>query len=314
MHTNLGTKTGHITGANTGFGLQLALKALAEGDRVIAAVRSPSKIPAASPLLDNPNVRILPFDLSLSQPELDAHAWAAFQAFSSSSSSSPEEERGRIDVLVNNAAYAYMGAIEETEDALVKKQFDINVFGILRTIRAFLPGLRAQGSGMIMNVSSIGGLRGYPSNGVYCATKFAVEGITEALAEEIKPFGLTAVIVQPGYFRTSFLAGIASTTAGSGLGRENLAPAIEAYKGTTAHEAREAFWKYDGKQPGDPVEGAKRMWEYVAGEGLFRDKGERLLRLPLGTDTGTEMRRVAGELERTAEYYEEVWRSTDFKD
>jgi len=282
---------------------------------VIAAVRSPSKIPAASPLLNNPNVRILPFDLSLSQPELDAHAQAAFQAFSSSSSSPSEKEEGktgRIDVLVNNAAYAYMGAIEETEDSLVKKQFDINVFGILRTIRAFLPLLRAQGSGTIMNVSSIGGLRGYPSNGVYCATKFAVEGITEALAEEIKPFGLRAVIVQPGYFRTSFLAGIASTGS-SGLGRENLAPPIEAYKGTTAHEAREAFWKYDGKQPGDPVEGAKRMWEYVAGEGLFKGKEEKLLRLPLGTDTGTEMRRVAGELERTAGYYEEVWRSTDFK-
>lgn len=282
---------------------------------MIAAVRSPSKIPAASPLLNNPNVRILPFDLSLSQPELDAHAQAAFQAFSSSSSSPSEKEEGktgRIDVLVNNAAYAYMGAIEETEDSLVKKQFDINVFGILRTIRAFLPLLRAQGSGTIMNVSSIGGLRGYPSNGVYCATKFAVEGITEALAEEIKPFGLRAVIVQPGYFRTSFLAGIASTGS-SGLGRENLAPPIEAYKGTTAHEAREAFWKYDGKQPGDPVEGAKRMWEYVAGEGLFKGKEEKLLRLPLGTDTGTEMRRVAGELERTAGYYEEVWRSTDFK-
>lgn len=285
----------HITGANTGFGLALALKAISSGDLVVAAVRTPSKVPSS---LLVPSVKVLQFDLSLSQPDLNAYAALAHSAF------------GRIDVLVNNAGYAYMGAIEETEDAFVKKQFDINVFGILRTIRAFVPAMREQKSGMIMNVSSIGGLKGYPSNGVYCATKWALEGITEALAEEVAPFGLQVVIVEPGYFRTTFLAGVAG---GGGPSKESLAPEIEAYKGTTAHEARAAFWKYDGKQPGNPEEGAARMWEYVAGEGLFKGK-ERLLRLPLGTDTGTQMRKTAEELEKTARYYEEVWRSTDFKE
>ncbi|KAK5653814.1 hypothetical protein OQA88_7972 [Cercophora sp. LCS_1] len=283
----------HITGANTGFGLELALKALRSGDLVIAAIRTPSKAPPS--LLNNPSVKILPFDLSHAQDVQNAHASASFSAF------------GRVDVLVNNAAYAYMGAIEETEDAQVQKQFDINVFGILRTIRAFLPGLRAQGTGFILNVSSIGGLHGYPSNGVYCATKFALEGITEALAAEIEPFGLKAVIVEPGYFRTAFLKG---ATSGGG---ENIAPENPAYEGTVAHEARKAFWAYNGKQPGNPVEGAARMWEYVAGEGLFQGK-ERLLRLPLGTDTGTQMRKFAADLERTANEYEEVWSSTDFKE
>ncbi|KAK0616471.1 hypothetical protein B0T14DRAFT_497707 [Immersiella caudata] len=285
----------HITGANTGFGLELALKALREGDRVIAAVRSPSKVP---PSLLIPSVKVLPYDLSLSQSDLDSYATTAFSAF------------GTIDVLVNNAAYAYMGAIEETEDARVQKQFDINVFGVLRTIRAFLPGLRKQGSGTIMNVSSIGGIHSYPSNGAYCATKFALEGISEALAAEVEPFGIKVTIVEPGYFRTAFLASVAGS---AGPGADFLAEENPAYAGTVAHEARKAFWAYNGKQPGNPVEGAARMWEYVAGEGLFKGK-ERLLRLPLGTDTGTQMRKTAEEYLKTADYYEEVWKSTDFKE
>ncbi|KAK0644074.1 hypothetical protein B0T16DRAFT_333337 [Cercophora newfieldiana] len=285
----------HITGANTGFGLELALKALREGDLVIAAVRTPSKVP---PSLLNDSVRVLPYDLSLSQLALNTYASTAFSAF------------GRIDVLVNNAAYAYMGALEETDDERVKKQFDINVFGVLRTIRAFLPGLRAQGSGTIMNVSSIGGIHSYPSNGAYCATKFAIEAISEALAAEVEGFGIRVTIVEPGYFRTAFLASVAGA---GGPGADFLAEENPAYNGTVAHEARAAFWAYNGKQPGNPVEGAARMWEYVAGEGLFKGK-ERLLRLPLGTDTGAQMRKTADELKRTADYYEDVWSSTDFKE
>lgn len=162
-------------------------------------MRSPSKVP---PTLQVPNVKVLQFDLSLPQPELNAYAAHAFADF------------GQVDVLVNNAGYGYMGAIEETEDALVKKQFDINVLGILRTIRAVLPVLREAKSGKVMNLSSVGGLHGYPSNGVYCATKFAIEGITEALAAEIAPFGIRAVIVEPGYFRTSFLTGVSGSDGG----------------------------------------------------------------------------------------------------
>ncbi|KAH8896400.1 NAD(P)-binding protein, partial [Thozetella sp. PMI_491] len=185
----------HISGANTGFGLELSLKALQEGDRVIAAVRSPNKVPES---LQRPEVKVLKFDLAWTQSEMNTYAEQAFAAF------------GKIDVVVNNAAFAYMGAIEESEDSAVKAQFDTNVFALLRITRAVLPSLRSQGSGLIMNLSSIGGLHGYPSNGIYCATKFAVEGITESLAAEIEPFGLKATIVEPGYFRTAFLANPAS--------------------------------------------------------------------------------------------------------
>jgi len=169
-------------------------------------VRSPSKVP---PTLQVPNVKVLQFDLSLPQPELNAYAAHAFADF------------GQVDVLVNNAGYGYMGTIEETEDALVKKQFDINVLGILRTIRAVLPVLREAKSGTVMNLSSVGGLHGYPSNGVYCATKFAIEGITEALAAEIAPFGMRAVIVEPGYFRTSFLTGVSGSDGGDNIARRS---------------------------------------------------------------------------------------------
>ncbi|KAL3431926.1 hypothetical protein BDV09DRAFT_137544 [Aspergillus tetrazonus] len=278
----------HISGANTGLGLELALKALSEGDRVIAAVRTPSKVPDS---LKRDDVEIHQFDLSWPQEAMDIYAKKAFAAF------------GKIDVLVNSAGYSYMGAIEESEDAAVKTQFDINVFAQLRLIRAALPHLRSQGSGTIINFSSIGGLISGPSNGIYCATKFALEGLTQALAAEIAPFGLKALVVEPGYFRTSFLSAVTSGT--------NIAPALEVYEGTAAHEARKAFFDYDGNQRGDPKEGVKRIWEYVTDEGLLKGK-EKLLRLPLGSDTGSVLTAVAKELEKTAEVYEEVWRSTDF--
>ncbi|KAL4937779.1 hypothetical protein BDV06DRAFT_232344 [Aspergillus oleicola] len=278
----------HITGANTGLGLELCLKALSEGDRVIAAVRTPSKAPES---LQRPDVRILQFDLSWDQRQMDEYATKAIQVF------------GRLDVVVNNAGYSYMGAIEESEDTAVKSQFDTNVFAPLRLTRSFLPHLRSQGTGTILNISSIGGLRSYASNGIYCASKFALEGVTEALATEIAPFGLNAFIVEPGYFRTDFLA---SVTAGS-----NIAPAMGVYKGTVADEARKQFGEIAGRQRGDPKEGAKRIWEFVADEGLLKGR-EKLLRLPLGSDTGEVMKELARELERTVDVYEDVWGSTDF--
>ncbi|KAK5062835.1 hypothetical protein LTR84_004910 [Exophiala bonariae] len=279
-----------ITGANTGIGLEIALKALKEGDKVIAAVRSPEKVPET---LKTDNVSILRFDLSWSQEKVNVFAKEAVGAF------------GKIDVLVNNAGYAYMGGIEEISDENVKQQYEINVFGILRVIRAFLPDLRAQRSGLILNFSSIGGFHGYPGNGIYCSTKFALEGITEALAQEVASFGIDAAIVEPGYFRTNFLA---SASAG-----QNLAPAMSEYENTPVGEARQAFVKYNLKQPGNPVILAERVWEYAARKGLFADR-KRRLRLPLGSDTGAQLRSFIADLQETAEEYREVYESTDFKD
>lgn len=187
----------------------------------------------------------------------------------------------------------------------MKQQYEINVFGILRVIRAFLPHLRAQKSGLILNFSSVGGFRGYPANGIYCSTKFALEGITDALAQEVAPFGIDAAIVEPGYFRTNFLA---SASAG-----QNLAPAIPEYENTPVGRARQAFSKYNLKQPGNPVILAERVWEYAARKGLFADRTRRL-RLPLGSDTGAQLRAYIADLQETVDEYREVYESTDFKD
>lgn len=173
---------------------------------------------------------------------------------------------------------------------------------MLRIIRATLPYFRAQGSGLILNLSSVGGYRGLASTGVYCATKFAVEGLTQALAIEVAPFGIDAATVEPGYFRTAFLANPASGA--------NLAKPIAAYEGTPADEARKAIEIYNGRQPGDPKEGAARMWEFGARKGMFEGR-KRLRRLPLGTDAGTAMKEEGESFLETAKLYEDVWRSTD---
>jgi NAD(P)-dependent dehydrogenase (short-subunit alcohol dehydrogenase family) len=277
-----------ITGANAGFGLAVSLKAIREGDSVIAAVRSPSKVPES---LKAPNVSVIEFDLSWGPSKMEAAMKIAYDAF------------GRIDVLFNNAGFGQMGAIEETTDEETKAQFDINVFGVLRTCRAALPYLRSQKSGTILNVSSIGGLRSGPACGLYCATKFAIEGLTQTLSAELEPFGIRAICIEPGYFRTAFLSDV---SAGGNQGTR-----ISAYEGTISHQVLEIFAAVNGNQPGNPEIGADRIWEAVHGVGLMAGK-KILQRLPLGSDAGAQLANTAQELLETAKEYEDVWKSTDY--
>lgn len=279
-----------ISGANTGLGLELALKVLLEGERVIAAVRTPSKIPDS---LKVDSVKTIAFDLTWSQAKINSFAQEAWAAF------------GKIDVVVNNAGFGYFGAIEESEDDALLNQFDINVFGIVRVLRAVLPNLRAQKSGTIVNISSVGGLVSPPGNGLYCATKHALEAITQSLAAEIAPFGIRALAVEPGYFRTEFLKNPAAGQA--------IAPRIPEYDGTPARDATDALSLYNGRQPGDPKIGAVRMWEAVTGEGLF--KGKKVFgRVVLGTDSATYIRNSINQIGEILDEYEEVWKSTDIKE
>jgi len=152
-------------------------------------------------------------------------------------------------------------------------------------------------------MSSCVGFVSFPSNGIYCASKFAVEGLTQALATEVASFGITCVLIEPGYFRTEFLA--------DGRAGQNAAPAIDAYDGTIAHQARDAVLKADGVQRGDPKRGAARIWEYVADEGMFKGK-KKLLRMPLGSDCGGYLKDHIAGLAEILETYEDVWKSTDF--
>lgn len=176
-------------------------------------------------------------------------------------------EFGRIDIVVNNAGYGLIGAIEEVSDKAARDLFDVNVFGALNTLRATLPTLRAQRSGHVLNIGSVGGFATAPAAGLYGASKFALEGISEALHGELAPLGVRVTIVEPGGFRTDFLnsssiqvepPSIADYDAGAGPVRESLAA-------------------FDGRQPGDPVKAAKAIVDVT-------EVAEPPLRLQLGAD------------------------------
>jgi NAD(P)-dependent dehydrogenase (short-subunit alcohol dehydrogenase family) len=185
-------KVWFLTGASRGFGLEIARKILSRGDRVVATARRAGQIAANFP---DAGDALLAVDLDVTNGDQAAQAvQAAVDKF------------GRIDVLVNNAGRGLLGAVEEASDASVRAVYEVNVFGALTVQRAVLPVMRRQRSGHIINISSVGGLQGSAGWGIYCSTKFAVEGFSEALAQEVKPLGIAVTIVEPGYFRTDFLA------------------------------------------------------------------------------------------------------------
>ena len=179
-------KTWFITGASRGFGALIMEAALAS-DTVVATARDPSSI------ADHPRLFKLPLDVTNEGQARDAAASAI-------------EKFGRIDILVNNAGYGLLGAVEEASAIEVERVFATNVFGLLNVTRAVLPYMRSRRFGHIINMSSIGGYASSPGWGVYCATKFAVEGVSEALSIELAPLGIHATVVEPGYFRTDFLS------------------------------------------------------------------------------------------------------------
>ncbi|CTQ50517.1 oxidoreductase [Jannaschia donghaensis] len=184
------TKVWFITGASRGMGLEIAKAALAAGDRVVATGRDVGTVEAALPKGDD--VLALALDVT-DAGRAEVAVGEAVERF------------GRIDVLVNNAGYGQLGVFEEIEAKTIARQFDTNVHGLMHVTRAVLPVMRAQKGGHVFNISSVGGALGFDIAGIYCATKFAVEGFSECLALEVKPFGIGVTIVEPGFFRTDFL-------------------------------------------------------------------------------------------------------------
>src|SRR5215470_3307041 len=187
-------KTWFITGATRGFGALIMQAALASDDAVVATARDPSSIAG------DPRLLKLPLDVTNEEQARDA-ATRGIEKF------------GRIDVLMNNAGYGLLGAVEEANALEVERVFATNVFGLLNVTRTVLPDMRKRRSGHIINMSSVGGYASYPGWGVYCATKFAVEGISEALSIELAPLGIHATVVEPGFFRTDFLSGTSLSSA-----------------------------------------------------------------------------------------------------
>jgi NAD(P)-dependent dehydrogenase (short-subunit alcohol dehydrogenase family) len=230
-------RTWLITGTSKGFGHELVRSALQRGDNVVATSRSPQEVAARFSAYAD---RLLTLPLDLREGESIHNAVE-----------SAVEHFGKIDVLVNNAGYGLLGAIEEVSDREINEIFEINVFGLMRLTRAVLPYLRKQRSGHIVNFSSIAGLVGSPGVGIYNATKFAVEGISEALAKEVAPFGIGVTVVEPGPYRTDFLAAVEKA--------EKILPDYN----ETAGKSREYFEMRHGKQEGDPAKGADTIIEAI---------------------------------------------------
>lgn len=235
------SKVWYITGASKGLGVSLVKKLLSKGYRVAATSRD---IEALETAIGKKADSFLPLAVTLTDEEsVRKSIGDTLQHF------------GSIDVIVNNAGYGMIGALEELTDAEARANFDVNVFGSLNVIRQAMPHLREQKSGHIFNIASIGGFSGgFPGFGIYCATKFAVHGLTESLAHEIKDFGLFATVVMPGYFRTSFLSSGSLSTPNN---------EIAAYASVRATQTTHTD-QYNGQQAGDPDKAADVMIEVAA--------------------------------------------------
>jgi NAD(P)-dependent dehydrogenase (short-subunit alcohol dehydrogenase family) len=222
-----------ITGCTTGFGRVLAQQVLAKGWRAVVTGRGRDRI---ADLIVGCEDRALALDLDVNDSgQIKAAVEAALARF------------GAIDVLVNNAGYGYMAAVEEGDEAEIRAQFDANVFGLFAMTRAVLPAMRKQRKGHVINISSVAGLVGFAGSSYYASSKHAVEGFSDSLAAEVGPLGIKVTCIEPGPFRTDW--------AGRSLHQD--APKLDDYASTAARMA--AMAGYSGKQPGDPAKAAQAM-------------------------------------------------------
>ncbi len=230
-----------ITGASKGLGLDLVTQLLQQGHRVAATSRNGAELRRA---VGSESTDFLPLTVDLAN---EASVGKAVQATIG--------QFGRIDVVVNNAGYGQLGSLEELTDAEARANFEVNVFGTLNVIRRVMPQLRQQQSGHILNLSSIAGITGgFPGWGIYCATKFAVEGLSESLAAEVAPFGIKVTVVEPGYFRTEFLSSGSLQTPSVPIEEYALVRQSEA-----VHQGQ-----IRGNQPGDPAKAAAALIQIAA--------------------------------------------------
>ncbi|WP_457322805.1 oxidoreductase [Roseateles sp. P5_E11] len=275
-------KVWFITGASRGFGLEVARAALARGDKVVATARQPQSVTSALGAHDD----LLAVALDVTdEVQGQAAARAAIDRF------------GRIDVLLNNAGYGLLGAVEDASASEVERQFATNVFGLLAVTRAVLPYMRERRSGHIINISSIGGYIAYPGWGVYGASKFAVEGLTEALAMELAPLGVYATVAEPGFFRTDFLADQSVVRT---------AKEIPDYTETVG-QMRQFATAANGQQPGDPLKFAQAML-------TLADSPKPPVRLPVGSDTIVAIDKKHRQVEAELAAWRELAESTDHDD
>ena len=269
-----------ITGCSTGLGRALAIAVLQRGHRAAVTARDPGQV--RDIVAGYPQKAIaLQLDVA-SEAQINRAVIAAEKAF------------GRIDLLVNNAGYGYLAAVEEGEEAEIRAMFETNFFGLAVLTRRVLPGMRNRKRGHVINVSSVGGLIGNPSAGYYNATKFAVEGLSEALAKEVEPLGLHVTVIEPGPFRTDW------------AGRSLKVPrnAIEAYA-STAGARRNQIAGYSGKQAGDPERAAQAIIRVA-------ESPNPPMNLILGKDGLKRVREKLDKFTETLRQWENVTLGADF--
>ncbi len=271
------SKVWFVTGASSGFGREIVEEALKHGDRVVAAVRSPDSL---RELAGRDDVLVVRLDVTKKE-DIAAAVRSAIEKF------------GGVDVLVNNAGFSIVGAVEETSEGELRETMETMFFGAVALTQAILPLMRQQRSGTIVQITSMGGLTTAPGFGAYCAAKHALEGLSECLAQEVAPFGVRVLIVEPGAFRTALFGS-----------RFRRMPEIGAYAATVG-PTRAYASQNDGVQQGDPAKAAAAIVEIVSSDSIP-------LRLPLGADAVEGIRqklsRVSADVDRT----ESIARATAF--
>jgi NAD(P)-dependent dehydrogenase (short-subunit alcohol dehydrogenase family) len=269
-----------ITGCSTGFGRALAEAVLKNGDYLLATAREPQQLCA---LIEHYPETAKAVRLDVTSPQdIQAAVDTSIATFS------------RIDVLVNNAGHGFIAALEEVSDDEIHQFFETNFFGAIRLMRAVLPVMRQQGSGHIINLSSTAGLVGFAGSSIYCGAKFALEGTSEALAKEVKSFGIKVTLIEPGAFRTDF----------NGRSLAAAEQSIDAYA-TLSSSLLQWFKDMDGKQPGNPRLAAQAIIEAV-------ESPDPPMRLALGTDAMSLIQEKLEWLKTDLDTWQQVTVSTDY--
>lgn len=272
-------KVWFVTGASRGLGAEIAKAILATGDTLVATAR---KTEALDYLGSPENLLKVALDVT-NEEQVKAAVSKGLSQF------------GRIDVVVNNAGYGVLGAVEETSAEEVEGVYRTNVFGLLNVVRAVLPSMRARHAGHIMNISSIGGYAGFQGWGIYGSTKFALEGITEAMYAELKPLGIHVTVVEPGFFRTNFLDATSLIET-----KTRISDYAE-----TVGQMREFAGGHNGQQPGDPTKLAQALL-------TLANMDEPPVRLPLGSDTLARIEKKNAFVTEQTARYKDLSLSTDF--
>ncbi|GGZ21882.1 short-chain dehydrogenase/reductase [Echinicola pacifica] len=274
-------KVWFITGASKGMGLEITKAVLDNGDKVIATSRNTE---ALLEKIEEYEGNLLPIKLDITKEKEVKNAI-----------SKGIDEFGQIDVVVNNAGYNLLGNIEEISDAEFRKTMDVNVFAMTHIIRNVLPHLRKQKSGHIINIASMMGYMSYPANGSYSASKYAVIGLSEALAQEVAPFGIKVTILAPGTFRTNFMNVDSLNVAKNKIDAYNLDKQVEQFTG------------FDGKQLGNP----KKLAAVVR---KLAEMPNPPLHLPLGSDSYNAILQVRKNEKEEMEQWKSLSLSTDFQE